>query len=114
MPERRRIPQNLVGQRIEKALTESGAKKFMQEWDEAVVEKAWKLVADSYPEWSDYLENRQSLPGGLEEMPIEAGEKTVGWAFIGLKNLDRPDGWRYGIIGFDNALLPLGYFPNKI
>jgi hypothetical protein len=34
------------------------------------------------------------------EKPINVGGKTIGWAFIELKTLDRPRGWRYGVIGY--------------
>jgi hypothetical protein len=40
--------------------------------------------------------------------------KLVAVAFIGLKNLDRPKGWKIGFCGLNGGLLTLGIFPNKI
>lgn len=103
-----------IGRRITRALVESGVSIF--NFGPVTVEDAWKLVASSQAGWDHYIDDRQSLPGGLTERPIKNpfSHQTVAWTFIGLKNLDRPDGWRKGLIGFSGAILPLGYFPNKI
>lgn len=103
---------DLISMRIDYSLTQLGSR--VQFWEEANIEQAWRLVANSYSGWDKYLENRSDLPGGLIERPVNAGGKTIGWAFIGLKTLDRPKGWRYGVIGFNGALMSLGNFPNKI
>lgn len=112
MAETERRPKDLIDLRIDSLLRQLGNK--VNFWEEANVEEAWKLAANSYHGWDHYLENRNELPGGLIERPVMAGKKTIGWAFIGRKDLDRPRGWKYGIVGFNGAIASLGNFPNKI
>ena len=112
MEEKQELPKDLIDQRIDYLLRQLGSK--VNFWDEANIEEAWRLAASSYPEWDHYLENRSELPGGLIERSVMAGGKVIGWALIGRKNLDRPRGWKHGILGFNGTFTPLGNFPNKI
>lgn len=112
MTEKKEPPKNLIDLRIDSLLKQLGNR--VNFWEEANIEEAWKLAANSYHGWDHYSENRKELPGGLIERPVMAGKKTIGWAFIGRKDLDKPRGWKYGIVGFNGMLSPLGNFPNKI
>ncbi len=104
---------DFVAKRIWDSISLSGSLPYG--WDAVTHDEAWQQTVDCYGEWSNYLEDRQNLPGGLIERElILADGKLVAVAFIGLKNLDRPDGWKTGFLGSNNAVLTLGNFPNKI
>lgn len=103
-----------IGKRIYAAIEMNGDKVFS--WDSVTDEEAWQQVASFLPGWSSYLSNKENFPGGLIERHIinNLTKTQIGVAFIGLKDFDRPDGFRSGGVGLNGAMMGLGYFPNKI
>jgi len=99
-----------IGNSIIAALRASGSKPY--HWEEVTVEEAWKFAAGGVAEWWPYLNDRNSIHGGLSERYITNVEshKLVAVAFFALKNIDRPDGWRKGTIGMKGGRIFLGSF----
>lgn len=107
-----REAKDIIAKRIYDSIELSGSIPF--HWDAVTPEEAWNQVARPM-KWDDYLQNREDLPGGLIEREIAlANGKLVAIAFIGLKDLGRPKGFRVGAMGLKGALMTLGTFPNKI
>lgn len=101
-----------IAKRIWDSIETSGSNPF--HWDAVTSDEAWKQVADAM-HWGDFLQDRHKLPGGLIEREMMlANGKLVAVAFIGLKDLDRPKGYRIGALGLKGALMTLSTFPNKI
>ena len=103
-----------VGRRIKSIIIKSKSIALFS--DPVTYDEAWYQAASGVSEWSDFLKDRSMMPGGLLERAIFklSNNRMVAVAFIGLKNLDRPDGWRKGMIGLNGAVITLGIFPNKI
>ena len=103
---------DMVGARIRQSLSLAGVDILALR--PIGVDDAWKEVAYAVG-WGDFLLNRHELPGGLIERQIKnIGQEVIGWAFVGPKDLDRPDGLKKGVIGLDGAIVTLGNFPNKL
>ena len=100
-----------ISLRVYSAIQVSGVD--LLSWQPITVDEAWQEVAAPLG-WSDF--DRDSLPGGLVVRPItnKFSNEVIAVTFVGLKDLDRPRGWKTGAIGFKGGMITLGNFPNRI